>query len=142
MASLRALIKLTRLNPNEILSVSLDNPGVKQQIIDRNQEQMYEQGIDSKSESLGEYSPNTIKIKQEKGQRYDHITLNDTGEFYDSMKVVPQGSGAVISADMQKPDTNLETIYPEALGLTEESKEQVKPILVSVMKREILKAIR
>ena len=142
MGNLSYLKKLASLNPQEILRRALENTGVKQQIIDYNQEQMYEQGIDSAGESLGEYSHVTIKIKQEKGQRIDHITLKDAGDFYDSMRIVTTDKSALIEADMQKPDTDLEIIYPKALGLTEDSKNEIMPMIIGQMMKEIKLAIR
>ena len=45
-------------------------------------EQLYEQGIDSEGLELYPfYSESTIIYKKEKGQRFDHVTLNDTGFF-------------------------------------------------------------
>lgn len=100
---------------------------VKSQMIDLNQEQMEDFGVDSKGETLGEYSEYTKIIKQKKGQSTDHITLKDTEEFYNSMHVVFGGDSIFISADMIKPDTDLESIYPFALGLTEENKRELIP---------------
>ena len=57
-------------------------------IIDLNtEEQLYSQGVDSKGVQLGEYSIYTKGLKQNKGQRTDHITLKDTGEFYKSFSI-------------------------------------------------------
>lgn len=103
---------------------------------------MYEEGIDSKSESLGEYSPHTKQIKIEKGQRYDHITLKDTGEFYDSIKITNVRTGQfTIKGDMIKPDTNLETIYPNALGLTDENLSVISSLVAPIFREKVLRNI-
>ena len=92
-------------------------------IIDLNtNEQLFEQGIDSKGDELGTYSAYTKSIKQTKGQRTDHITLKDTGEFYKSFRVVLNGSSIQIVANPIKDDTNLFREYGiDIVGLTEDS---------------------
>lgn len=45
-------------------------------------------GKDSKGESIvPSYTPYTIKIKKEKGDPYDRVTLSDTGNFYDTLVI-------------------------------------------------------
>src|ERR1017187_5547833 len=71
------------------------------------QTQLYEQGIDSTGESIGEYSAYTKMLKKEKGQITDHVTLKDTGEFYKSFKTYWNGFGEgeiVITANPYKTD--------------------------------------
>lgn len=141
-----ALIKVIqntkKLDENKILREIFNNTSIQQDIIFLNQEQMYEKGIDSKGESLGEYSNFTIGKKIEKGQRYDHVTLKDTGDFYNSMKFKNGKDGFTISANMVKPDTNLETIFPNALGLTDESLQEIKDLVLPRFKEAVLEAIR
>jgi len=77
-------------------------------IIDLNTiDQLYNEGIDSLGNSLGEYSAYTKSIKGAKGQRTDHITLKDTGEFYNSFRVILSGNKLQIVANPIKEDTNL-----------------------------------
>ena len=56
-------------------------------------EQMYEKGKDGYGKSLGRYSPYTVKKKKSKGQRYDHITLRDTGAFHKELQAVLDDDG-------------------------------------------------
>lgn len=91
-------------------------------------DQLFNQGIDSDGNSLGQYSASTIEGtknylgKKQKGQRYDHITLKDTGAFYDSFKVVQTQDGLLIVADPEKDDTNLRDEFGnEIIGLTDEN---------------------
>jgi len=46
--------------------------------------QLFDKGVNSKGESIGDYSANTKGIKQANGAIYDHVTLLDTGKFYES----------------------------------------------------------
>lgn len=96
------------------------------------EDQLEEEGIDSLGRSLGEYSPYTIMIKRSKGQRTDHVTLKDTGAFYQSFRVIVDSKGMIIEAD----DTSLydvpltKTWGIEILGLTEENKGYLKDFLL------------
>ena len=69
--------------------------------------QLFELGVDSQGNRLGDYSGFTKNIKASKGQRIDHITLKDTGEFYKSFKVTPNKKGFRITANPNKDDSNL-----------------------------------
>jgi hypothetical protein len=102
---------------------------------------MFEDGVDSKGESLGQYSPFTIALKEKKGQRIDHITLKDTGEFYGSMEVKAKRDEIIVSADMKKPDTDLEVIYPNALGLNEKSLSEIRDFTKPLFIEEVRKSI-
>lgn len=91
-------------------------------------DQLFNLGIDSDGRTLGQYSASTIEGtknylgKKQKGQRFDHITLKDTGAFYDSFKVIPTQDGLLIVADSEKDDTNLrDTFGNEIIGLTDEN---------------------
>lgn len=97
---------------------------VQEQIIELNTEvQLYDFGIDSKGNSLGEYSPLTKIIKLSKGQRIDHVTLKDTEAFYDSFFVFVDTKGfTIIADDVAFYDRPLTDVYGiDILGLTEEN---------------------
>jgi hypothetical protein len=98
---------------------------VKEEIIRLNTEdQLYEDGVDSLNKKLGNYSPYTINLKNLKGQKTSHITLKDTGAFYDSFKVQVDRSGITIIADDESIyDIPLTEDYGiDILGLTDENK--------------------
>lgn len=114
-------------------------PSFRKLIIDLNtEEQLYSQGVDSKGVQLGEYSTYTRGLKQNKGQRFDHITLKDTGEFYKSFSIKLEGSSFRIVADGQKEDTNLFKEYGiDILGLTEDSMSVVVTAAVPIIQKYI-----
>jgi hypothetical protein len=112
-----------RLNETEAWKLSIDRE-MQDEIIRLNTEdQLYEEGIDSRGRSLGEYSPYTIEIKRSKGDRYDHITLKDTGAFYASFKVRATKTELIIEADdRSKYDRPLTEVFGEdILGLTDDN---------------------
>jgi pimeloyl-CoA synthetase len=99
-------------------------------------EQLYNKGIDSTGALITPlYSKKTFSIKTEKGQRTDHVTLKDTGEFYDSFRVLNTPDGLLITADSIKDDTDLRERYgKEIIGLTDNS-------LAKVIKEARLKTV-
>lgn len=149
---MRALVALAnrikQLKTSELLKILSENKQFTDLIIELNtRKQLFEMGVNSDGISLenigGGYSGKTIEYKKEKGQRYDHVTLNDTGDFYNSFKVFLDSSGFVISADVVKDTTNLITEWGEKiLGLTHESlsilREKAKEILIPYVRKKIL----
>jgi hypothetical protein len=105
---------------------------VQNEIIRMNTEdQLEEDGIDSLGRSLGPYSPLTIMYKKMKGQRYDHVTLKDTGEFYNSWNVTVTVNEIGFDANDQKDDTALFEVYGvDVLGLTDENMQYLKEMIV------------
>ncbi len=106
---------------------------VKDEIVRMNTiEQLYEQGVDSRGVSLGEYSPVTIMFKQLKGERYDHVTLYDEGDFYASFEIEVKKDSFIIHADdSSKYDRPLFDVYGlDVLGLTDENMEWIKQMIL------------
>jgi hypothetical protein len=110
-------------------------------------DQMYEQGIDGNENKIGEgfYSKKTLKIKQEKGQRTDHITLRDTEKFHNSISLQLDNSGiTTIAPGAEKDDGNLMDIYGEdIIKLTDKNKDKLIeniyiPSLTQIIKNEYL----
>lgn len=135
-----------KIDQNSITKEVFDLRDVQDSIIERNQDQMYDLGISSKGKSLGEYAPKTIEYKKKKGQRYDHVTLKDTGEFYSSFKILSSETNFTIIAYTIKQSwdeaIDLNAYYPNILGLTDENiakiQEKILPILRKKVKETIL----
>lgn len=109
------------------------------------EDQMYEQGIDGFGQLIGggNYSPTTIAIKQQKGQRTDHFTLRDTGDFHSSITAKITDGGLMVDGDTVKGETDLiEQHGPEILQMTEENQSDfihnhVQPDVVLAVKQII-----
>ncbi len=140
------------LSENKVMFNVLSDRVLQAQVLDLNtQNQLYEKGVDSLGQSLGDYSQATIygtanfEGKIAKGQRYDHITLNDTGRFYNSFRFINEADGLTISANsITDEGTDLaKTFGQEIVGLTSESKailiEEVTPRIVEEVRKEILR---
>ena len=127
----KVLNAVLTLDENKVWFFSVDKD-VQDEIIRLNtEEQLEEQGTDSLGRQLGKYSPLTIMYKRLKGDRFDHITLKDTGEFYDSFTVVVHVNEIVIDANDQKDDTALFEVYGvDVLGITEDNMKFIKEMIL------------
>lgn len=129
-AVLKVARNLTKIDKNKMIGDILAIPSIQSQIIDLNQSQLYDQGVDAAGDPTGDYSHATIygttnfEGKIEKGQPYDHVTGKDSGASYDSMKIVLQKDSFAIMANF--PEGFMQG-WPDALGLTQESKEEIIP---------------
>lgn len=93
-------------------------------IVEMNREQLYDFGINSlgiEIATYAPYAPYTIKVKREKGQPFDRVTLKDTGAFYRSFEVVFDPIGFYITARDPKTQDLMDKYRPEILGLTSEN---------------------
>lgn len=143
------LSRAKKLDHHKVMKKALDEKGLQAQIIDLNTTtQLYEKGIDAFGRELGEYSQATIygtarfAGKIEKGQRYDHITLNDSGKFYASFRIINQADGFTIRANTIKDGQDLANIFGnKIIGLTQESKAEITPELSQRMREISLQTI-
>lgn len=94
-------------------------------IIELNVEQLYEYGINSLGISIdtyAPYSPYTVRIKKEKGQPTDRVTLRDTGDFHKSFEVVVGPIGFYITATDYKTNMLIEKYGEKIFGLIPQNK--------------------
>ena len=124
--------RIATMDEGLIFEIVFNHQYIKDEIIQMNTEdQLFDKGIDSKGESLGEYSPFTIELKKLDGQRYDHITLKDEGDFYKSFRVSVNKVTIEITADPIKDGNNLFDDFGEdIIGLTDESKQKLQEMAV------------
>lgn len=143
---LRFFDRMIDIDIDLIISNILKDEEFQRFIIDLNTEgQLFEKGIDALGASLGDYTIATIEGtvnfegKKDKGQRFDHITLKDTGDFYKSFAIKVQNGGFLIVADGRKEDTDLLTEFgKEILGLTDENLQ----IVIDAIKEKIIPIIK
>lgn len=143
--------KLFDINLYSLLDEIMKNKGVQQQFIDYNQFQLFEDGLDANGKFIrtiegDPYTKNTKQIKSEKGQATDHVTLHDTGDFYNTFGVVIRENGYEIVADFMKGSSdirdNFSSLY-DFLGLTEESLEKiVNETILPKLEKMILEHVR
>lgn len=91
-------------------------------IIDMNvQDQLYERGIDRNGNSLPEYLPITVRVKQTRGQPFDRTTLRDTGEFHRSWTIRIADTFFEIVPEDIKTELLVAKYGEEIIGLTDEN---------------------
>lgn len=94
-------------------------------IIELNVEQLYEYGTNSLGISIdtyAPYSPYTVRVKKEKGQPTDRVTLRDTGDFHKSFEVVIGPVGFYITATDYKTNMLIEKYGEKIFGLIPQNK--------------------
>lgn len=149
-----SLIKLCdnvkNLTSEKILIQILVDKNIQNFIIDLNRiDQLFNYGTDANGEFLGYYSEATELINRGLGNNKttaDHITLKDTGDFYKSFFVRIYIDGFTIVANSIKDETDLTLVYgKDIIGLSDNSKhelyKEIKPSIISFVKKEILKGL-
>jgi hypothetical protein len=131
--------KIARLDEDKLWVFSVDKP-IRDKMIELNTDlQLYEFGIDSNGNPITSdlsgnsfYSDFTVQIKRTKNQRFDHITLKDTGRFYDSFTVDVTVNDIIFDAeDSQFYDVPLFEVYGiDVLGLTDENMVYIKDTIL------------
>jgi len=81
---------------------------------------LFNKGLDANLKSLGTYSKRTVLKKKKKNQRTSHVTLRDTGDWYNSMFIDFKNNEIIVDSSDFKTGI-LTDIYGDAiLGLTEQ----------------------
>lgn len=134
----------TIINPINVRSLVASAIAINERsIVDLNRQQLYAGNTANENEIKPKYKPFTIQIKQEKGQPFDRVTLNDTGDFYNSIFLNPFGSEFEFDAtDIKKAD--LEEKYgSDILGITpgdlDDAAEIIKDTLIELFTYELRK---
>ncbi len=122
--------KVAAIDEHRLLEEILSEEILKAQIIDLNQEQLYEKGVQADGTPTGDYAPVTkyyykpLAASQGRDGRTDHITGKDTGQTYASMKVANELKGFKVIADDRNDFFERE---PKGLGLTTENINEIIP---------------
>lgn len=123
---------LDNLNEDQIWLFAVDKDVQDEMIRINTEDQLEEEGIDSLGRKLGDYAPSTIAYKRRKGQRYDHVTLKDEGDFYNSFNVKVNVNEIIIDADdSSKYNKPLFEVWGvDVLGLTDENMTYIKEMIL------------
>lgn len=122
---------------NDFAVEAMDKPETLEKVVFLNtEEQMYNKGINADGERMGFYEPYTINEKIANGQRYDHITGENTGEMYKSARAEFDYEGNLnMSMDTIKDGKDISVVTDwgknwgkNIVGLTDESMARLKPI--------------
>lgn len=92
------------------------------------EEQLYEKGQNALGVDIMDYLPYrplTIRIKTEKGQPTDRVTLRDTGDFHGSFFVEANNEGFRIDAKDWKRDELVQKYGMQIFGLNDENMNEL-----------------
>lgn len=128
------LSAVIKIDYHEIIQEALQDKAIQDEIIKLNtQDQLFERGENSLGIRLEEvggiYSQITINRKSQLGQPYDHITLKDTGNFYESFEVEAKTGEryATIKANSIKDGVDiLDRWGVEVIGLNAENTQWLR----------------
>ena len=148
------LNKLKGLNQGQMFFNAVSDKRVQEFILFLVQYgQLFSRGINEFEEIIGRYSPLTEEINPEKiaGTPY---TFKDTGEFFDSMFVIPNSESFIIDGNgikygkaykngqVVETITNLfEEFGDSIIGLTEDHKEQLGRMLADKFIEDVRKIL-
>lgn len=120
------------MNYEGLVSEIWNKPSIQAKIKALNTSGQLYKGLDSDGKEFPYYSETSQTVY---GKPDAPIRLYDTGEFYDSFKIVVKGLIAEIEADPIRDGVNLETKYKkyDLYGLTENSKN----LLIEDMEHEV-----
>ena len=122
-----------------VVRIIEENDTLQVDILEMNRfDQLFKQGIDSDGNLIGVYSSTYIGAQGQTKTKGDHYTLEDTGHFYESFKVMTGRDFFEIIANPIKPDGNLFDDYgADIVGLTEESKKKLQVIMLPLIQKHI-----
>jgi len=114
-------------------------------LIEMNQQQLAAGQYASGEPITPAYAPYTVKVKREKGQPTDRVTLHDTGAFYESIYVGAQKSGYYMYASDIKTK-ELEEKYTDSdsilFGLNQRNMERFRQLSLSLFTQKYYERIR
>lgn len=134
-------------------------------VIEKNQDQLYNDGTTYEGKKLitdkasmqrkpgaktynNVYAWKTIQNKKQEGKRTENVTLNDTGEMYDSMKVKFYTDGMMIDANFNKDGEDIaynflfwggEPFKNQVLYFTDEAENVINDIIKAQFSTELKK---
>lgn len=107
-------VNLSHIDINILLENIFAEANIESWIVDIIKKRLYNVGIDSKGQKLKTdssttelYSNFTLDIKERTHQRTSNVTLKDSGDFYNSMKIILLQNGFQIDADFVKKNGNI-----------------------------------
>lgn len=127
-----------RLTPGRLFVLTFKDQINKDIIIQLNQEFQLQLGVLADNTQLPFYSEVSQSVYGKPNSRW---TLKDTGEFYESFKVISVSqSGLVIDADDEKEDKRLSE-YGAILGLNDENMARLKDFVIPTIRKYLKELI-
>lgn len=135
-AYINDLLKLEASLKDEIEKIIIEKQGFLVGLI---KNRLYQKGVDADGKKiLPDYLPSTIEYKKEKRQRTSHVTLRDTGSFYDGIFVEIKDWIITVDSIDGKTPTLISKYGTSILGFTEEEQDI---IILGIIEPRIQKII-
>lgn len=110
---------------------------VEDEMADMNVEQM-NAGIDSDGNDIEpEYSPVTVAIKKKAGKVYDRVTLRDTGDFQDKIRVKRYPKKRELYSFDKKSEKLQDKYGYQILGLTDANMGRIRMKMKPLIARDV-----
>lgn len=142
MYALQQLVENAKaLSEGKLFVLTFSDPKLKALVIKLNKDQLRASQLSNDELIPFIYSEKSIEL----GKRPGRWTLFDTGELYDSFKVVNVTQDAIIEmGDLEKDDRDFEELFDgNVLGINSESQviliNEALPIMIEALLRELLK---
>lgn len=132
---IRRVQKLSRTIDGLVIQILIDDEDA---IIKLNQAQLYQGQRSTGKRITPRYSQVTIRYKRQVGQPADRVTLQDKGDFYDSMHVEFDSDSFQIVATDPKTGKLIAKYGAEILGLSKDSIE----VLRQIIRPKLIRAVR
>ncbi len=137
-----------KLNVNKITHSAFDNSLIQHEIVELNQQQLYDEGVFSDGSPTGNYAPNTIEGtkqylgKKQKGQRYDHKTFKDSGALYNTIRVQNKAKEIDLIGNTVKDGVDIEESEGKPIvGLTDKSIGETRELVLPIIRDKTLQNI-
>ena len=139
-----------KINVNDIAQKVISDGFVKDWLIETAQNRIIETGEVSTGEHLetdnaarGEvYSFQTIQIKAAKGHKFRNVTLEDSGDFYNSWAIDAKKTFYSIEANFNKSDGNIYENFSDSFSSSKSFESAVLSLTDSEMDTFIKKIFR
>lgn len=132
------------LSEGKVFKLTFSDPKLKSLVISLNKDQLRASQLSNDTDIPFVYSKASEAFGKTPGKKW---TLHDTGELYDSFKVMQVTEEFILEfGDLEKEDRDFEELFNgNVLGMNSESMEilisEALPIMRAILKKEILKGI-
>lgn len=113
--------------------------GFEAEVVKMNTDRLYDVGEYTTGRAITPgYTPFTVKLKRQKGQPTDRVTLRDTGDFHSSIYLVFQGDRFLVAADDPKTADLVAKYGTQIFGMTDKDMaeliELIRPMVFEKFK--------
>jgi len=122
-----------------VLKEIFESGTIDDEVIGIIQKRLYNIGVDAENKKLSTdysgdlsefYANSTFKIKKDIGQKYDNVTLHDSGTFYESFEGLTNNNGFDIVADFDKENGHIRNNFTLLYSSNEDFEQKILDMTV------------